>query len=121
MGQSPYATARQAELAARAERVAIAALAALVALGQPGLALVVVLVSRAPAALAASVAWAEPDGMRVVSVMVPLVAMRDKAAAVASAELRARRARTLRRWSAALAASAGTPVLRALARRVSAA
>ena len=96
MGQSPHATARQAELAERVERVAIAALAAPVALGQPGLAPVVDLVLRAPAALAASVAWVVPDGMRAVSAMAPLVVMRAPVALVAWAELRARRARTLR-------------------------
>jgi hypothetical protein len=49
--------------------------------------------------------------------MAPLVVMRALVALVASAVLRAHRAPTLRRWSAALAAAAVTPVRRALARR----
>jgi hypothetical protein len=95
MGQSPHATARQAELAARAERVAIAVPVAQAALERLDRVAPVALVLRAPAALAASVAWVEPDGMRVVSPMAPLVVMRAPVALVAWAELRARRARTL--------------------------
>ena len=104
-----------------AERAAIAALVARAALALQGRALVVVLVLRAPAALVASGAWAEPDGMRVVSATAPLVAMRAPVALVAWAALRARRVRMLRRSSATLAGAAVTPGLQALARRVSAA
>ena len=121
MEQACRAMAALAAPVVLAERAAIAALVARAALALQGRALVVVLVLRAPAALVASGAWAEPDGMRVVSATAPLVAMRAPVALVAPAELRARLARTPRRWSAALVGSAVTPVLRALARRVSAA
>jgi len=121
MEQSPHATAALAAPVVLAERAEIAVPAAPVAVALLDRAAPVVLVLRAPAALAASGAWVEPDGMRVVSAMAPLVAMRALVALVAWAELRARRARTPRRWSAALAGAAVTPVLRALARRVSAA
>jgi hypothetical protein len=104
-----------------AERAAIAALVAPAAVGQPGRAALVVSVLRAPAALVAVVALAVPASMRAASPMVQLVVMPDKAAPVAWAALRAHRAPTQRRWSAALAGSAVTPVLRAKARRVSAA
>jgi hypothetical protein len=90
------AAALRAALAALVALAAMQELAAPVALGQPGLAPVVDLVLRAPAALAASVAWVVPDGMRAVSAMAPLVVMRAPVALVAWAELRARRARTLR-------------------------
>jgi len=86
-----------------AERAVIAASAARAAPERLDRAAPVALVLRAAAALAASVAWAEPDGMRVVSAMAPLVGMRAPVALVAWAELRARRARTPRRWSAVLA------------------
>ena len=98
-----------------AERAAIAALAARAALGRQGRALVVDWVLRALAALVASGVSAELDGMRVVSPTAPLVVIRALVALVASAELRARRARMPRRWSAALAGPVGTPVSRAMA------
>ena len=112
------ALAAPAVLAARA---AIAALAARAAVALQGRAPVVVWGSRASAALVAVVAPVEQAGMRLVSAMAPLVVMRALVALVAPAELRARRARMPRRWSAALAGAAVTPVSRALARRVSAA
>ncbi len=111
-----------AELAARvarAERAAIAALVAPAAVGLEGLAALVVLVLRALAPLAATAARAEPDGMRVVSAMAPLVVMRAPVALVAWAALRARRAPTLRRWSAVLAGPAATLALRVRALLVS--
>ena len=96
MGQSPHATAALAAPVVLAERAVIAARAAPVALGQPGRVALVALVLRAPEAQVASGARVEPDGMRVVSAMAPLVVMRAPVALVAWAELRARRAPTLR-------------------------
>ena len=118
MEQPSHATAAPAALAARA---AIAALAALVAVALLGRAPVVVLVLRAPAALAAVVAPVAPASMRAFSVMAPLVVMREQVVPEALAAPQARWAQTLRRWSVVLAGAAVTPVLRALARRVSAA
>ena len=79
-----------------AERAAIAAPVARAAVVAPGPALAVVLALRAPAALVASVVSAAPAGMRVVFLMARLVGMPEQVALVESAELRARRARTLR-------------------------
>ena len=104
-----------------AERAEIAASAARAAPERLDRAAPVVLVLRAPAALAAVVALAAMGSMRAALATAPLVVMRPPVALVAWAELRARRARTPRRWSAALAGAAVTPVRRALARRVSAA
>jgi len=118
MGQSPHATAALAAPVVLAERAVIAARAAPVALGQPGRVALVALVLRAPEAQVASGARVEPDGMRVVSPMARLVVMRAPVALVAWAELRARLAPTLRPWSAALAARAGTRARRARARQV---
>jgi hypothetical protein len=84
---APVVLAERAEIAVPVARAAVVA---------PGPALAVVLALRAPAALAASGVWVEPDGMRRVSAMARLVVMRALAAPVAWAELRARRARTLR-------------------------
>ena len=109
---APVALAERAEIAVPAAPVAVALL---------DRAAPVVWVLRAPAALAASVAWAELDGMRVVSAMAPLVVMRALAAPVESAELRARLAPTRRGWLAALAARAGTRAQQVRERRVSAA
>ena len=100
MEQSPRATAALAALAAPVERAAIAALAALAAVALPGLAAAVVLAWQALAALVAVAAQAAPAGMRVVSAMARLVGMPEQVALVASAELRARRARTPQRYLA---------------------
>jgi len=110
-----------AALAVLAEREPIAAPAALVAVVVQGRAAVVVLVLRAPAARAAVAARAAPGSMQVVSLMGPLVVMPARVALVAWAELQARRARTLRHWSVATAASVATPELLVLALRVRAA
>jgi hypothetical protein len=104
--------------AALVERAAIVALVARAAVGQAGLAALVVWVSRASAVLAASGAWVAPDGMRVVSPMARLVVMRALAAPVASAELRARLAPTLRPCSVAPAEPAGMRARRARVLRV---
>ena len=107
--------------AAPAELAAIVALAALAAARQRGRAALVVLAWRAQAALVAVAARAAPASMPSTSVMAPLVVMREQVAPVALAAPQARWAQTLRRWSVVLAGAAVTPVLRALARRVSAA
>ena len=91
------------------EQAVIAARAALAAVVVLGRVAAVVLVRRALAALVASVAWVEPAGMRAFSAMAPLVGMREQVALVERVALRARWARTLRRWSAGPAGLAGTP------------
>jgi len=118
MEHPSHARAALAALAALAEREPIAAPVAPAAVALPGRAAVVVLVLRAPAARAAVVARAAPAGMRAVSPTAQLVVMRAPVALVAWAELQAHRARTLRPWSAGLAASVATPVSLVLARRV---
>ena len=108
-------------MAVLVDREQIAAPAEAEALGLLGLAALVVVVLRARAALAAVVARVAPASMRVDSAMAPLVVMPERVAKVEQAELREHRALTPRPCSAALAGAAVTPVLRALARRVSAA
>ena len=121
MEHPSHARAALAALVVPAEREPIAALVALVAVALPDRAAPVVLVLRAPAARAAVAARAAPGSMQVVSLMGPLVVMPARVAMVAWAELQARRARTLRPWSVATAASAVTPELLVLALRVGAA
>ena len=104
-----------------AERAVIAVPVALAAVALPGLAAAVVLAWPRPAVLVAVAASAAMDSMPAVSPTAPLVVMPDKVALVAWAALLAHQAPTPRPWSVVLAASAVTPVSRALARRVSAA
>jgi hypothetical protein len=108
----PVAAADPAELAA------MAALVASEAVVVPGRAAAVVLAWRAVAALAAVVARAAPGSMRAASATARLVVMPDLVAPVAWAALRARWARTLRRWSVAPAGPEATPERRARVRPV---
>jgi hypothetical protein len=120
--EQPYLlTALRAVLVVLAGRAVIAASVELVAAALQGRAALVALALRAPAARVAVVARAALASMRAASTTVRQVVMPALAALVERAAQQARLARTPRRCLAVLAGPAVTPVLRALARRVSAA